>query len=89
MFLKRLLHFLQMLKETDIIGELMSAGSDTCQDIQHSGIYFSGIGLSGNRIAGFESHFLSDHRIDLIDFFLVPVKKLQEAGLGSCSSLGT
>ena len=75
-----------MLKKADIIREFMGAGSNSCQDIQHSGIHFSGISLSGYRIAGFESHFLSDHRIDLVNSLLISVKKLQEAGLGSCGS---
>ena len=62
---------------------------NTCKNIQNSGINLTGIGLSGNRIALPESHLLCDHRIDLVDGFLISVKKLQKACLCSCCSLGT
>ena len=87
-FLKWLLYFLQMLKKTDIVGHLMCTCSDSRKDIQHTGINLSGIGLSGNRIAGSESHLLCDHRIDLVDGLLIPVKKFQEASLCTGCSLG-
>ena len=77
-----------MLKETDIVGELMGAGCDTCENVQHTGIHFSGIGLAGYGVSGLEAHLLSDHRIDFVDGLLISVEELQEAGLGSGGSLG-
>ena len=82
-------YFFQMLQKTDIVGKLMCARCDACQNIDHSGIYFSGIGLAGYRIALFESHLFSDHRIDLIDGFLISVEQFQETCLCSGCSLGT
>ena len=88
-FLKWLLHFFQMLKKTDVVGHLMCTCSDSRKDIQHTGVHFSGISLSGNRIAGLESHLLGDHRIDLVDSLLISVKEFQEACLCTGCSLGT
>ena len=76
-----------MLKKTNIVRHLMCTCSDSRKDIQHTGINLSGIGLSRNRIAGFESHLLCDHRIDLVNGLLIPVKKFQEAGLCTGCSL--
>ena len=39
-------------------------------------------------IAAVEAHLLSDHLIGLAAFLMIPVKELQEAGLGSGGSLG-
>ena len=50
-FLKGLLYLFQVLKETDIVGKLMRAGCNACQNIQHTGVHFSGIGLTGYRIS--------------------------------------
>ena len=88
-FLKWLFYLFQMLKKTDIVGHLMRTCCDSCKNVQHTCVNFSGIGLSGYRIAGLESHFLCDHRIDLIDSLLISVKQLQEACLCTCCSLGT
>ena len=84
---KGLLDLFQMLQETDIVREFMSTGSDTGQNIDHTGIHLTGIGLSGYGIAGLESHLLSDHGIDLVDGFLISVEQLQKACLGSCGTL--
>ena len=45
----------------------------------NSGIHFTGIGLSGYRIAVLESHLLCDHRINLVDRLLISVKQFQES----------
>ena len=60
---------------------------NACKHIQHSGIHFSGIGLAGYRIAGLESHLLGNHRVNLVDRLLIPVKEFQEACLCTCRSL--
>ena len=62
---------------------------NTCKNIQDSCVDFAGVGLSGNRIALLESHLLCDHRIDLINCFLISIKKFQEACLCSGCSLGS
>ena len=66
----------------------MRACRNSRKDIQHPGVYFTGICLSGNRIAALESHFLSNHGIDPVDGLLVSVKQFQETCLCSCGSLG-
>ena len=63
-----------MLKQADIIGEFVSAGRNSRKDIEHSGIYFAGISLSGYRIAGLKSHLLRDHRINLVNGLLIPIE---------------
>ena len=65
----------------------MCACSNSCQYIQYTSIYLTGIGLAGYRIALFESHLLSDHRINLINCLLISIKKFQEACLCTCRSL--
>ena len=88
-FLKWFLYFFQMLKETDIVGHLVRTCCDSCKNISNTCVYFTGISLSGYRIAFLESHFLCDHWIDLINGLLISVKQLQEAGLCSGCSLGS
>ena len=77
-----------MLQKADIIGEFMCAGRNSRQNIQHSGVYLSGIGLSGHRIAFPEPHFFRNHRINPINLFLISVEQLQKTGLCSCRPLG-
>ena len=49
---KGLFHFFQVLQQTDIVGHLMCGlAAMPASTLQHSGIYFTGIGLSGYRIA--------------------------------------
>ena len=67
----------------------MRAGGNASQYIQNSCIHFSGISLPGYRITSSESHLFRDHRIDLVNGLLIPVKELQKACLGSCGSLGS
>ena len=76
-----------MLQETDIVRHLVSALSDTAENSQHFGINFSGICLTGDRNRFFKAHFLYDFPIQLFDFFMIPVKKIQETGLGTCRTL--
>ena len=52
-----------------------------CKYIQHSGIHFSGISLSGNRETLFKSHLFCNHWINLIDGFLVSIEQFQKACL--------
>ncbi len=77
-----------MLKQTDIIRELVGAGSNSRQYVQHSGIHLPGIGLPRHRITGFKSHLLCDHRVDLVDLLLVALEQLKEACLGAGSAFG-
>ena len=76
-----------MLKKADIIGHLMSTCCDSCEYIQYTGVYLTGISLSGYRIALLESHLGCDHRIDLVDGLLISVEQFQERSLGSGGSL--
>ena len=85
--LKRLLHLLQMLKQTDVVAHLMGGCGDSRQHIRHSCINLSGIGLSGYRETFLKSHLLSDHGIDLVNRLLIPVKQLQKRSLRSRCSL--
>ena len=62
---------------------------NSCQNIDNTGINFTGIGLSGYRIAFLESHLGSDHRIDLVDGLLVSFKQFQKACLCTCSTFRT
>ena len=61
-------------KKMDVIGEFVCTCCNSGKNIHNSCIHFTGIGLSRNRIAGLKSHFLCDHRINLIDRLLIPVK---------------
>ena len=78
-----------MLQQTDIVGHLVGAGCNTCQNVHHSGIHFSGIGLSGYRNTFFKAHLLCDHRINLINLLLISIEEFQEACLGTGCSFGT
>ena len=77
-----------MLKETNIIGQLVGTGSYACQDIGNPGINLSGIGLAGNSIALLEAHLGSNRRINLVNSLLVAIKELKEACLCAGSPLG-
>ena len=88
-FLERFLNFFEVLEKADVIGHLVCTCCNTCKNIQDSCVDFAGVGLSGNRIALLESHLLCDHRIDLINCFLISIKKFQEACLCSGCSLGS
>ena len=86
---KRLLHLLQVLQQADVIGHLGGACRDAGEHIQHSGVYLSGVGLAGYRIAGGKAHLLRDHGIQSVHLIHVAVKQLQEGCLSSGGSLGT
>ena len=66
----------------------MGALGDASQDGEHAAVHFPGISLAGNREAARKAHLFRDHLIGLPAFFMVPVKQLQEAGLGSGGPLG-
>ncbi len=87
MLFKRLFNFFQMLQQTDIVRHLMRTGCNTRKHIRHSGICFAGICLPGYRITVGKPHFFCNHRIDLIDRFLIVVKQLLKARLRSGRSL--
>ena len=86
--LKGFLHLLEMLQKADIIGELMGALGNACQDIDHPGIYLAGIRLSGYRITIRKTHLSGYHPIRQTAFLMISVKKLQKAGLGTGRPLG-
>ena len=65
------------------------SGCNSCQNIYHSGIQFSGISLSRNREAGIKSHFLGDQSICFFSIYSSsPSNKFQETCLCSRCSLG-
>ena len=84
---KRLFHFFQMLEKTDVIGEFVCTCCNSGKYIHNSCIHFTGIGLSGYRIACFKSHLLSNHWIDLINGLLISFKQFQETCLCTGCSL--
>ena len=64
---KRLFDFLEVLQQTDVVAEFVSALCDAAERMFSTlGIYLSGISLSGYRIASFESHFLGDLAVELL-----------------------
>ena len=75
-----------MLQKTDVVGKLVRALGNACQHAHHPGVDLPGIGLSRYRIAGIKSHLGRDHLIGLPAFLMIPVKQLQEAGLGAGGS---
>ena len=78
-----------MLQQTDVIAEFVGTLCDAGENVQHAGIHFSGIRLSGDRIAAVESHFFGDLAVDLMYLGEISVKELQEAGLCAGSSFGS
>ena len=85
--LKRLLYFLKMLEQSDIVWHLCSWCSNACEYIYPSCIYLTGICLTRLRITILKAHLLCDHRINLVYCLIVSVEELKEAGLCSCSAL--
>ena len=67
-----------MLQQTDVIAEFVGTLCDAGENVQHAGIHFSGIRLSGYRIAAVESHFFGDLAVDLMYLGEISVKELQE-----------
>ena len=59
----------------------MCACSYACQQVCHSGIHLSGIGLSGYREAFLKAHFLSDLLIYFSYSILVSLKEFHKACL--------
>ena len=78
-----------MLQQTDVIAEFVGTLCDAGENVQHAGIHFSGIRLSGYRIAAVESHFFGDLAVDLMYLGEISVKEFQEAGLCAGSSFGS
>ncbi len=52
---KRFFHFLQMLKQTDVVGEFCGALRDSAENGKNAAVLLAGIGLAGNRKAVLES----------------------------------
>ena len=87
-FFKRLFYFLQVLQQANVVGHFVCGSSDACKNIHHSCIYFSGVGLTGYRIAFLEAHLSCNHRINLINGSMISVEQLQERGLCSGGTFG-
>ena len=66
----------------------MGAGRNSCQHIQHTSVNFSRISLSRHRIAAGKSHLFCDHRVNLVDSFLVSVKQFQKTCLSAGCPFG-
>ena len=80
---KRLLNFLEVLEQANVIGEFMRALRDGAQHAEHTEIIFAGICLRGHRVAGVIAHLFRDQLIELLDFVRIAVKQLHEARLGA------
>ena len=90
MFLfKGFFNFLQMLKESHVVGKFMSTLCNAAQHIHHPAVDFPGIGLSGHRVTGIISHLVGYQLIQLFNLFIVSVKQFQKTGLGSRSTFGS
>ena len=67
----------------------MRTGSNPRQDIQHPRIHFPGICLTGYRVTLLKAHLLRNHRINLVNRFLVSIKQFLKACLCPGRSLRT
>ena len=85
--LKRLLHFLQMLKEADIVAHLVSRSGDARNNVHHTRVNLAGVSLAGYRIAAVKAHLCRDHRIERVKLLLIIVEEFLEGRLGSGRSL--
>ena len=65
----------------------MGACRNACQYVYDPRIHLAGIRLARHRITFRKAHFFRNHRVYLIDGFLIPVKKLQKRSLRSRGSL--
>ena len=75
-FLKRLFHFLQMLQQPDIVGELGGALGNAGKDVQHLAVQLPGISLARDGETLFISHLLGDLPIQFPALFVVALKQL-------------
>ena len=65
-----------MLEKTDVVGELMGALGDSGKNGKHTAVDFSGICLTGYRVALGKSHLCGDPSVCLAALLMIPVKEL-------------
>ena len=89
MLLDRLFDLFAIGQQANVGRGLVQALRDPAERVQQLRVHFSWIGLTGDGIGLFESHFVGDLALQLPDFGVVASEELKKAGLGSRGSLGT
>ena len=87
--LKGLLHFLHVAQQPQVGGKFMGRLGNPRQGGQNGRVHFAGIGLAGDglNLVGGKAHFPGNSPVQLPHLLLVPLKQLQEAGLGAGGAL--
>ena len=76
-----------MRHQTQIDPHLARALRDAAEYLQNKVVNLAGIGLSGNRHAGFKTHLRRDLSFQLSDLVLITRKQLQKACACTCRTL--
>ena len=80
--LEGLLHFLQVLEQAQVAGELGGRGGDAAEHLAHAVLQLAGGGLAGDG-DGRDAHLGAEPRLQGLHLGPVAVEQLQEAGLGA------
>ena len=70
-----------MLQKADIVCHAIGTLSNRGQNVQNPAVSLAGIGLSADEKAFFKAELRRNSAIHLINFLLIPVKKVHKAGL--------
>ncbi len=85
--LKRLLDFLAVGQQADVVGEFVDAGADSADGEGDRDVHLAGVGLAGDGGDAVEAELCGDHLLQFLDLEVVAVKKGQEAGLRAGGAL--
>ena len=82
-FLKGLLHLLQVTQKPQIGGKFTGRLGNPGQGGQNGGIHLAGVGLTTYGYSGCKAHLLRNFAVQLQHFLMVALKEFQKAGLGT------